>query len=230
MLEAHQESILHNCISVSVSVTPCTRRISASAASSKASCDSSGISNGSLRNGLCQLSINGCSSTMVASRRFANAEALAIDTACAAQAATPSRVSRSVEANPQAPFANTRIPSPIDSDCANVPICPFFVVKSRCRKCITRTSAYFAPRSFATSRECVAKSHIRNICPTQRPNVTLIQSAIVPQTLITLRLPYPRKKKGAASCALFGGSTMVCAARELRALLPRSQIVHLLGC
>ena len=53
--------------------------------------------------------------------------------ACAAQPATPSRVSRSVDANPHAPLASTRIPNPMDSDCASVPIFPFFVVKSRCR-------------------------------------------------------------------------------------------------
>src|SRR5580698_8358209 len=94
------------------------------------------------------------------SLRFASADAFAIDTACAAHAATPSRVSLSVDANPHPPLASTRTPSPIDSDCASVPTCPFFVVRSRCRKCITRTSAYFAPRSFAVSRQVVAKSHI----------------------------------------------------------------------
>src|SRR5580698_2249108 len=95
------------------------------------------------------------------SLRFASADAFAIDTACAAHAATPSRVSLSVDANPHPPLANTRTPSPIDSDCASVPTCPFFVVRSRWRKCITRTSAYFAPRSFATSRQCEARSHIK---------------------------------------------------------------------
>jgi len=93
-----------------------------------------------------------CSSAITTSLRLAIAEAFAIDTACAAQAVTPSRVNRSVEANPQAPLANTRIPSPIDSDCASVPTCPFFVVRSRCRRCITRTSAYFAPRTRAVSK------------------------------------------------------------------------------
>src|ERR1700722_7185217 len=161
MLDANHESILRNCKSVSVSVTPFTRRISESAASNRSSCCSSGISNGSLRNGLTQLSTYASSCAITTSLRFANADAFAIDTACAAHAATPSRVSLSVEANPHPPLANTRTPSPIDSDCASVPTCPFFVVRSRWRKCITRTSAYFAPRSFATSRQCEARAHIK---------------------------------------------------------------------
>src|SRR5450631_3438411 len=160
MLEANHESILRNCKSVSVKVTPLTRRISASVASNKSNCVSSGISNGSLRNGLCQLSTYASSLAITTSLRLAIAEAFAIDTACAAQAATPSRVNRSVEANPQAPLAKTRIPNPIDSDCAKVPTCPFFVVRSRCRKCITRTSAYFAPRTRAVSKAWMERSHI----------------------------------------------------------------------
>src|SRR2546429_65191 len=83
-----------------------------------------------------------------------------METACAAHAATPSRVSRSVEANPHAPFASTRTPMPIDSLCASVPTWPFFVVRSRCRKCIARTSPYEAPRSFAVSSALVQKSHM----------------------------------------------------------------------
>jgi hypothetical protein len=49
---------------------------------------------------------------------------------------------------------------PIDSLCASVPTWPFFVVKSRCRKCITRTSPYDAPRVFAVSSALVQKSHM----------------------------------------------------------------------
>src|SRR5580704_7840174 len=161
MLDANHESIFRNCRSVSVSVTPLTRRISQSAASSKSSCFSSGISNGSLRNGLTQLSTYASSCAITTSLRFASADAFAIDTACAAHAATPSRVSLSVDANPHPPLASTRTPSPIDSDCASVPTCPFFVVRSRWRRCITRTSAYFAPRSFAVSKQAVARSHIK---------------------------------------------------------------------
>src|ERR1700722_8704642 len=161
MLDANHESILRNCRSVSVSVTPLMRRISESAASNRSSCFSSGISNGSFRNGLTQLSTYASSCAITTSLRFANAEAFAIATACAAHAETPSRVSLSVDANPHPPLAKTRTPSPIDSDCANVPTCPFFVVRSRWRRCITRTSAYFAPRSFAVSKQAVAKSHIK---------------------------------------------------------------------
>src|SRR5436309_1039222 len=84
-----------------------------------------------------------------------------METACAAQAATPSRVNRSVEAKPQAPFARTRTPRPIDSLCASVPTWPFFVVRSRWRRCITRTSPYAAPRSLAVSRAFVERSHMR---------------------------------------------------------------------
>jgi len=163
ILEANHESILRNCRSVSVSVTPLMRRISASAASNKSSCFSSGISKGSLRNGLTQLSTYASSCAITTFLRFARAEAFAIETACAAQAATPSRVSLSVDANPQPSLAKTRTPSPIDSDCASVPTCPFFVVRSRWRRCITRTSAYLAPRSRAVSRQCEARSHIK--CP-----------------------------------------------------------------
>src|SRR6266702_904333 len=78
MLEANQESILRNCMSVSVSVTPFTRRISASAASNRESCVSRGISKGSLRNGLCQLSTQACSGARTTSPRFASADRFAL--------------------------------------------------------------------------------------------------------------------------------------------------------
>src|SRR5580704_10006745 len=182
MLDANQESILRNCRSVSVKVTPFTCRISASAASNSASCVSSGISNGSLRNGLCQLSMYASSAAITTSLRFAIADAFAITTARPAQADTPSRVNRSVDANPQAPPAKTRIPNPIDSDWANVPTCPFFVVRSRCRKCITRTSAYFAPRTRAVSKACPAKSHI-TMFPSRRGTARPCPSEHTPENL-----------------------------------------------
>src|SRR5215472_13938541 len=160
MLDANHESIFRNCMFVSVSVMPFALRISPSAASRRASCVSNGISKGSFRNGLCQLSTYAFSGAITTLLRFASAEAFAIETACAAHAATPSRVIRSVDANPHAPFASTRTPMPIDSLCASVPTCPFFVVKSRCRKCITRTSPYDAPRVFAVSIALVQRSHI----------------------------------------------------------------------
>ena len=62
-------------------------------------------------------------------------------TACAAQAAIPSRVSRSVEAKPQEPWAITRMPMPYDSDSESVPTWPFFVERSRRRMSMTRASA-----------------------------------------------------------------------------------------
>src|ERR1700676_808203 len=49
----------------------------------------------------------------------------------------------------------------MDSDWASVPTWPFFVVRSRWRRCMTRTSAYDAPRSRAVSRALVQKSHMR---------------------------------------------------------------------
>ena len=91
------------------------------------------------------------SGAMTTSWRLASAEARAMATACAAQAATPSRVSRSVEAKPQRRRAITRMPMPSDSDSASVPTSPFFVERSRRRMSITRASAKVAPRSFAVS-------------------------------------------------------------------------------
>ncbi len=73
-----------------------------------------GIRNGSLRNGFCQVSTYAFSGARATSAVFASDEAFAIATACAAQACTPSRVSKSVEAKPHEPFAITRIPIPSD--------------------------------------------------------------------------------------------------------------------
>src|SRR6266478_318402 len=162
MLEAYQESILRNCISVSVRVTPFTTRMAASALRSRSSCDSKGISKGSFCSGACQLSMYAFSGTIFTSPRFARAEALAMETACAAQAETPSRVNLSVEAKPQAPLARTRMPMPMDSNWARVPTAPFFVVRSRWRMCMERTSAYVAPRSLAVSSAVDVKSHMVN--------------------------------------------------------------------
>src|SRR5579864_5212239 len=84
------------------------------------------------------------------------AEARAMATACAAHACTPSRVSTSVDAKPQQPFAKARMPSPSDSLSANVPTSPFFVLRSRKRMSTTRASAKDAPRVFAVSRASAA--------------------------------------------------------------------------
>src|SRR5215831_10840476 len=165
MLDANQVSILRNCMSVSVSVTPLTVRMAASAFSSRSSCVASGISKGSFSSGACQLSMNAASSTILTSPRFARAEALAMATAFAAQRATPSRVNWSVDANPHAPLASTRTPMPMDSDSASVPTCPFLVVRSRWRRCMTRASVYFAPRSLAVSRTTAVRSHIGSDLP-----------------------------------------------------------------
>ena len=73
--------------------------------------------------------------------RLASADAFAMATASAAQAAIPSRVRRSVEAKPHDPCAITRMPMPKDSDSASVPTCPFFVERSRRRISMTRASA-----------------------------------------------------------------------------------------
>ncbi len=85
-----------------------------------------------------------------------------METAWAAQAETPARVSLSVEAKPQAPLARTRMPMPMDSDWARVPTAPFFVVRSRWRMCMERASAYVAPRSLAVSSAVDVKSHMVN--------------------------------------------------------------------
>src|ERR1035437_4709967 len=86
-------------------------------------------------------------------------------TAWTAQAAMPSRVRRSVEANPHDPCAITRIPIPSDSDSASVPTWPFFVERSRWRMSMTRASAYVAPRTRAVSSAQLAKSCIMDSWP-----------------------------------------------------------------
>ena len=81
------------------------------------------------------------SGASVISRFDAARLARAISSARAAAASTPSRVKSSVAANPQQPFASTRMPMPVDSELETCPALPFLVVISRSRISTARTSA-----------------------------------------------------------------------------------------
>src|SRR5579862_4700094 len=102
----------------------------------------------------------------------------------AAQAATFSRVSRSVEAKPQQPSASTRTPMPSDSTSPRTPTCPFLVERSRCRISITRASAKLAPRTRAVSSARFAHSSM-----TGSVQLVLVLRALGPggQVLLLLR-------------------------------------------
>src|ERR1700733_9565290 len=85
MLETKSWSMRLKDIEPSARVTPFTRSISLSAASSTAIWRSTGMRKGSFRNGFCQVSTCGFSGASATSARLARADDLAMATASAAQ-------------------------------------------------------------------------------------------------------------------------------------------------
>ena len=83
--------------------------------------------NGSILQGDAHSALAGGSGTRCNSCDFTRGEALAISTARAAQACTPSRERSSVAAKPKPPSAITRMPMPRDSASEALPILPFLV-------------------------------------------------------------------------------------------------------